>query len=465
MTDFDAATRLTRREAITGGAAGLATTVLAQTASAQAPSHLPDVIFIMADDLGYADLSITGSHHIRTPHIDSIGHEGIVLHQGYANSAVCSPSRTALLTGQYQQRFRVGLEEPIAVPDAALGLPADTPTLPGVFRAAGYHTRLVGKWHLGEPPAHGPLAHGYEAFFGVVEGAADYFLHYSVSSSKRQGIGLAEGNDAHQANGYLTDLFGDEAVKAIGAPRDKPLFLSLHFTAPHWPWEGREDAALATKLTDSRHNNGGNLAKYAEMVEAMDENVGRVLAALAHTGRDSIVVFTSDNGGERFSETWPFVGVKGELLEGGIRVPVLVRAPGRIQPGSVREQVAISMDWLPTLHALATGQPAPGKFDGIDLTPQLTGKAAPVDRTLFWRFKAGEQAAIREGHWKYLQLGGKEHLFDLAEDERERADRKDDEPKRLADLKAKWSAWNATMLPYPLESYSEPTKKSYADRY
>ena len=467
MTDKPASSpSLNRRQALGAVAASALTGALPTRAGARPPADQPDVIFIMADDLGYADLSSTGSHHIKTPNIDSIGRDGIVLRQGYANSAVCSPSRTALLTGGYQQRFRIGLEEPIALPDAKMGLPKDVPTLATAFRAAGYHTALVGKWHLGEPPANGPVNHGYDDFFGVVEGAADYFLHRSIKDGKPSGIGLAQGNDAHQANGYLTDLFGDEAVKAISAPRAKPLFLSLHFTAPHWPWEGREDAAVTGTLQDIRQNNGGNLAKYREMVEIMDQNVGRVLAALKQAGRDNaIVVFTSDNGGERFSETWPFVGVKGELLEGGIRVPVLVKAPGRIKPGSASDQVVISMDWLPTLVSLATGKAPVGAFDGLDITPQLTTAAAPVKRTLFWRFKASEQAAVRDGDWKYLSLGGKEHLFNLAEDERERADRKDDDPQLLAGLKAKWAAWNATMLPYPAESYSEPTKKSYVDRY
>ena len=457
---------LNRRQALGAAAAGVITGALPMRAHATPPADRPDVIFIMADDMGFADLSCTGSHHIKTPHIDSLRTDGIFLRQGYANSAVCSPSRTALLTGCYQQRFRLGLEEPVAGPDPKLGLPKDQPTLATVFRAAGYHTALVGKWHLGDPPANGPLSHGYDDFFGVVEGAADYFLHRSIEDGKVNGIGLAQGNDPHTANGYLTDLFGDEAVKQITASRTKPLFLSLHFTAPHWPWEGREDAAITPTLTNIRHTNGGNLAKYAEMVEIMDQNVGRVLDALHAAGRDNaIIVFTSDNGGERFSETWPFVGVKGELLEGGIRVPVLVKAPGRIPPGSSSEQVAIGMDWLPTLYKLATGTPPPGTFDGMDLTPHLTTLAPPVPRTLFWRFKTSQQKAVRDGDWKYLALGGKEHLFNLAQDEHERADHKDDEPKRFADLKAKWAAWNAKMLPYPRSSYSEDTKTHYPDRY
>jgi arylsulfatase A-like enzyme len=429
----------------------------------------PNILFIMADDLGYADLSCTGSHHIHTPAIDSIAAQGITLRQGYANSAICSPTRTALLTGCYQYRFPIGVEEPLgpAAP-AGIGVPLDRPTIASVLRAQGYRTKLVGKWHLGEPPKHSPLHHGYDEFFGIIEGAADYFRHHMVMGNKDVGIGLAQGDTPIARNGYLTDLFGDEAVKTIEAPSDRPFFLSLHFNAPHWPWEGREDVAMAPTLGASFHYNGGSLAKYREMVEAMDQNVAKLLAALDRSGKadDTIVIFTSDNGGERFSETWPFTGVKGELLEGGIRVPLLVRWPGHIAPGSNSDQVMISMDFLPTLLAMAGGDVGQaGTFDGIDLSAQLIGKTAPVERALYWRFKANGQAALRQGDWKYLKLGDKDHLFDLSKDERERADRAPDDPARLQAMRLQWDAWNAQMLDYPLGSYSEDVRDHYADRY
>ncbi|WP_260927625.1 sulfatase [Novosphingobium sp. 9] len=459
---------LDRRSLLAGAAAG-AVAIAAPAGAARAATGTrpyPDVIFIMADDMGYADLSITGSHHIRTPAIDSIGTGGTVLHQSYSSSPVCSASRTAIITGCYQGRFRVGLDEPLAELPPGLGLPADRPTLPGLFRKAGYRTALVGKWHLGTPPLNGPLEHGYDSFYGIVEGAADYFIHHTVHDGKPVGIGLAQGDKPLEATGYLTDLFGAQAVKEIEAAGDKPLFLSLHFNAPHWPWEGREDEAIAKTLKDSRDTSGGNLAKYAEMTQIMDENVGKVLAALKHAGReDAIVVFTSDNGGERFSETWPFVGQKGELLEGGIRVPGLVRAPGRIAAGSNIDQPIVGMDWLPTLFALATGKSADGTFDGLDLSPQLTGKAAPVARTIYWRYKANDQAAVRQGDWKYLKLGDKEHLFNVVQDERERADFFDVNKDKVKELKALWDKWNAQMIPYPLGSFSEDVKKWYPDRY
>lgn len=433
------------------------------------PAHQPNIVFIMADDLGYADLSCTGSHHIETPAIDSIASGGVQLRQGYSNAPICSPTRTALLTGRYQQRFALGLEEPLgANAPLGIGLPAGTPTLASVLKARGYHTKLVGKWHLGDPPEHGPLQHGYDDFFGIVEGAADYHRHHMVIGGKDVGVGLARGNAAVEEHGYLTDLLGDEAVRTIEGAGAAPFLLSLHFNAPHWPWEGREDAEVARTLGASFHYNGGSLAKYREIVEAMDQNVAKVLDALKRTGLadNTIVVFTSDNGGERFSETWPFTGYKGELLEGGVRVPLLMRWPARIAPGSKSEQVMVSMDFLPTLLAMAGGDPAAaGKFDGLDLSAQLAGTAAPIERTLYWREKAGGQAALREGNWKYLKLGGKEHLFNLAEDERERADLAADDPDRLRAMRLKWDAWNAGVLPYPLGSYSEDLHDHYPDRY
>ncbi|MFM2373044.1 MAG: hypothetical protein RIS85_2766 [Pseudomonadota bacterium] len=429
----------------------------------------PNVVFIMADDLGYADLSCTGSHHIKTPAIDSIAAGGVMLRQGYSSTPICSPTRAALLLGCYAQRFALGLEEPITA-DAPpnLGPPADRPTLASVFRALGYRTKLIGKWHLGEPGTHGPLQHGYDEFLGIVEGAADYFRHRMVVEGREVGIGLARDNGRTEAGGYLTDIFGDEAVHAIEAATDKPLFLSLHFNAPHWPWEGREDAAAAKTVGTSTHKDGGSLAKYREMVEIMDQNVAKVLVALERTGKadNTIVVFTSDNGGERFSETWPFVGQKGEVLEGGIRVPLMMRWPDQIPAGSSSEQVMASMDFLPTLLAMAGGNVAKaGRFDGMDLSRQLAGKASAVERTLFWRFNASTQAAVRQGDWKYVKLGGKEHLFNLAQDERERAERALDEPQRLMAMRKLWDDWNAQMLPYRVNGASESLKGAYPDRY
>jgi len=436
--------------------------------AADEAASLPNIVFIMADDLGYSDIGVYGARDLETPSIDTLARDGVMLTQAYANSSICSPTRTALITGRYQQRIALGLEEPLTpwAPEGS-GIPANQPTIASVLRDRGYETALVGKWHLGEPPEHGPLAHGYDHFFGIVEGAADYFRHHPVVNGENSGPGLYRDNDEIERLGYLTDLLGDEAVRRIQEIGDKPLFLSLHFTAPHWPWEGREDQAISDQLANFQHQDGGNRSTYETMVEQMDENIAKVLAAISEQGiaDNTIVVFTSDNGGERYSDTWPFTGVKGELLEGGIRVPLVVRWPGRIDAGSRSDQVMISMDFLPTFLAAAGGEVPADGFDGIDLLPQLLGEAAPVERTLFWRFKSNAQAAVRQGDWKYLKLGDKEFLFNLAEDSRERAKLQDKYPDKFTELKALWEAWNAEMLPYPEQSYSEQVKNDYPDRY
>lgn len=433
-------------------------------------TELPNIIFILADDLGYADTGATGTRSVSTPNIDSLAADGLTVQNAYAASPICSPTRTALLTGRYPQRYRIGLEEPLRSSDAKrhdLGIPKGQVTIASALRDQGYATALVGKWHLGIPPKHSPLKHGYAHFFGIVQGAADYFLHTMVKNGQSTSLGLFDGNEQISKVGYLTDLLGDEAVRRIHGATERPLFLSLHFTAPHWPWEGRKDDSVSASLSLTQHYDGGTLQTYREMVEAMDENVGKVLLALEETGlaENSIVIFTSDNGGERFSDTWPFTGVKGEVLEGGIRVPLFVRWPAKIVADSQSEQTMTSMDFLPTLLAASGGQVPEGEFDGVNLLPQLLGKAAPVERTLFWRFKASGQGAVRKGEWKYVKLGGKEHLFNVVVDPRERAVLQDRYPQKFAELRRLYVRWNARMLPYPDESFSEPVKLNYPDRY
>jgi len=428
-------------------------------------NQAPNIVFILADDLGYADLSSYGAQGYETPALDRLAAEGMRFEQAYANAAVCSPTRAALLTGRYQGRFRAGLNEPNIRFKPGEEIPASTPTVATLLKQRGYRTALIGKWHVTKVPEFGPRQYGYDHFFGIEGGAADYFQHVIVNQGRR-GDGPFENETIVKRDGYLTDILADEAIRQIEAGGPQPLFLSLHFTAPHWPWEGPDDRNRALQLNDMRDASGGSLAIYAEMMKNLDANIGRVLAALDKAGMadNTIVVFTSDNGGERFSNSWPLVGYKGELLEGGIRVPMIVRWPGRIQPGTLSQQVTISMDSVPTFVEAAGGNP-PNAMDGISILPQLTGKAPPVQRTLFWRYKSGEQAAVREGDWKYLRIGNKEQLFNLAADVRERAELKEIHPDIFARLKSKWEEWNADMLPYTPDIFSEGALPFFSDRY
>jgi arylsulfatase A-like enzyme len=417
----------------------------------------PNIVFIMADDLGYADLSCCGRRDYTTPNIDRLAERGVRFTQAYANSAVCSATRLALITGRYQYRLPLGLEEPLAG-KTDVGLPPAHPTLPSLLRDAGYATALIGKWHLGMPPKFGPLKSGYEQFWGIRTGAIDYYSHRNARGEND----LWDGDVAVHQSGYLTDLLGDRAVVTIEqcASEKRPFLLSLHFTAPHWPWEAPGDQAESERLLGSRlrHYDGGTQATYARMVQAMDRQVGRVLQALDVAGLsgNTIVVFTSDNGGERFSDIWPFTGVKTELLEGGLRVPALICWPDRIRAGQTSEQVTITMDWLPTLLEAAETEPhAAYPPDGISLLPVLSGQRAAVSRRLFWRYKTNAQRAARDGDFKYLKIRDNTFLFDVVADPRERANLKERRRDVFDRLVADWAAWNSGMLAEIPDSFGE----------
>lgn len=430
-------------------------------------SQPPNIIFIMADDLGYADLSCYGRRDFVTPNIDRIAQRGMRFTQGYANSAVCSATRLALITGRYQYRLRLGLEEPLAG-NRDVGLPPEHPTLPSLLRTAGYGTTLIGKWHLGFLPKFGPRKSGYDHFFGFRSGAVDYYSH----RNPRQEHDLWEEDvEVHQV-GYVTELLGARAVAAIeGYARDgRPFLISLHFNAPHWPWEAPGDEAEAAHVagTNLRHFDGGTQETYTRMIAAMDREIGRVLDALAAhgLGENTIVIFTSDNGGERFADTWPFTGRKTELLEGGLRVPTLISWPARIGAGVTSEQVVISMDFMPTLLAAAGTTPDPAyPPDGMNLMDALAG-GAPVERKLFWRYKTNRQRAARIGDYKYLKILDNTFLFDVVADPLERANLKERRRDVYDSLVPEWEAWNAAMLPEVPDSFTESyTGAQLADRY
>ncbi|MDM0104095.1 sulfatase-like hydrolase/transferase [Variovorax sp. J22R24] len=418
----------------------------------------PNIIFIVADDLGYADLGCYGGRDAAfgpvSPVLDRLAAQGIKFTQGYANSPVCSPTRFAMITGRYQYRLRGAAEEPInskSRGSTSLGLPPEHPTLPSLLRGAGYRTALVGKWHLGYPPAFGPLRSGYEEFFGPMSGGVDYFTH--CDSSGRHDLWFGE--EDCQQEGYLTDLLSRRAVDYVErmAQQEAPFFLSLHYTAPHWPWETREDEAKAPTVKNNLFDlAGGNVQTYRRMIHHMDEGIGWIMAALEKHGMadNTLVVFTSDNGGERFSDNWPLVGGKMDLTEGGIRVPWIAHWPKVIGAGGESTQPCMTMDWSATMLE-AAGVPTHSQYplDGVSLLPVLRDASRTFARALHWRMNHRGQRAMRDGDWKYLQVDGNEYLFNIPADERERANQAHREPGRLAAMRDAWLAWNATMPPIP----------------
>ena len=422
----------------------------------------PNIIFIVADDLGFADLGCYGGRDAVfgrvSPVLDGLASQGIKFTQGYANSPVCSPTRFALMTARWQYRLRGAADEPInsrSRGSSILGLPPEHPTLPSLLQGAGYRTALIGKWHLGYPPHFGPLKSGYDSFYGPMSGGVDYFTHCDSRGTHDLWVGEQE----HHQDGYLTDLISDRAVDWLGevapmaAQGHQPFFMSLHYTAPHWPWETRDDAALAEEVKDNLfHLHGGSIHRYQRMIQQMDEGIGRVMAALCQAGveRDTLVVFTSDNGGERFSDNWPLVGGKMDLTEGGIRVPWIAHGPAAIAPGGVSTQHCLTMDWSATLLAAAgVAADAAYPLDGVSLLAVLQDPAATFERPMAWRMLHRSQRAYRQGDWKYLRVDGHEYLFNIPADERERANHAPREPQRLAAMRSAWEAWNTTMPPIP----------------
>jgi arylsulfatase A-like enzyme len=421
----------------------------------------PNIIFIVADDLGFADLGCYGGREAEfgpvSPVLDQLAAHGLRMTEGYANSPVCSPTRFALMTARYQYRLRGAADEPISSKSkgsTTLGLPPEHPTLPSLLKQAGYHTALIGKWHLGYPPIFSPLQSGYDEFFGPMSGGVDYFSHCSNNGTHDLYLNETE----HNEEGYLTDLLSRRSVDYVRrmadpARKGQPFFLSLHYTAPHWPWETRDDSAVAHQVKGNLfHLEGGNIHTYRRMIHHMDEGIGWVVDALRETGQldNTLIVFTSDNGGERFSDNWPLVGGKMDLTEGGIRVPWIAHWPAVIPPGSVSEQHCLTMDWSATLLELGGATPAASHpLDGVSLAAVLREPARAFERAMFWRMNHRGQRAMRQGPWKYLRVDGNDYLFNISADARERANLATRDPDRLAAMRQAWEVWNASMPPIP----------------
>jgi arylsulfatase A-like enzyme len=430
-------------------AAALALGGAVRNASAAEPSapKKPNILVIVADDLGYADLGCFGSRDVRTPHLDRLAAEGTRLTDFYASAPVCSPTRASLITGRYPQR--AGFEWVIRYNEKGRGLPADGASLPRLLKGAGYTTGLVGKWHLGYRPAFGPNAHGFDDFFGFLAADLDYYAHTDANGDP----GLYEDGKLVEREGYLTDLITDRAVAFLKKNARGPFFLEVAYNAPHWPFQP-PDRPDDRRTARTYGPETGTRADYVRMVERLDQGVGKVLGALADAGlRDTtLVVFFSDNGGERLSDNGPLFHGKYSLWEGGVRVPCLARWPGVLPAKAVSSQPAIVMDWTASILAAAGAEPpAERPLDGVDIVPLLAGKKEAPERTFFWRLPRPDeqfgQKAVRRGKWKFVFDREVELLFDLEGDVGERRNLASRHPEVVKELRAALAAWEATLPP------------------
>ena|SRR5436189_2011625 len=411
----------------------------------------PNIIYIMTDDLGYADLSCYGRKDYQTPNLDKLCAQGVKFMNAYAAAPVCTPTRVAFITGRYPARLTVGLYEPIA-DDSLVGLTSETPSIATLLKKAGYETYLVGKWHLGYQPEHTPNKNGFDYFFGFKSGATEYISHTAFRGEPD----LYENDKPIEKSGYITDILGEKAIEVIKQRHQKPFFLSLMFSAPHWPWQAPGDKPVAPG-NGTEWSKGGSPQVYAAMMKSLDDAVGNVVKAIddLNLSNNTVIIFTSDNGGEKFSDNGIYKGGKMQLWEGGIREPAFVRWTGKLKEASITTQVSTTMDWTATILALA-GARADKNFplDGIDLMPVLTGEKTEVPRTLYWRiFQRRKHYAIRDGSWKWLRdEKGEEYLFDLSVDPSEKNNIKEKFPDAFLKLKNKFIAWEKTVLaPIPLQ--------------
>jgi len=450
-------------KAIPAGLIFVATVMAAGVAQTAAPR--PNVLVILADDLGYQDLGCQGSPDIRTPHIDSLATGGVRCTSGYVSSCMCSPSRAGLLTGRSQSRFGHEINWEGEDPTGRKGLPLDQRTIADRLKAAGYRTGMVGKWHLGDAPQFHPLKRGFDEAFGFVGGGHAYFCdEYRTPAGGKPVPGymmlLERDGKPERTGGYLTDLLGREAAAFIHRNRAAPWFLYAAFNAPHTPLQ-----ATSNLLERVRHIPEGDRRTYAAMVTGLDDAVGVILGQLRADGLEesTLVVFLSDNGGpleRNGSRNVPLSGEKGGMLEGGIRVPFLVRWKGRLPAGSTYDRPVSSLDLAPTALAMAGVAPeADGKPDGVDLVPFLAGerRGDPHD-ALFWRMKARSIWAVRRGDDKLVMQperkgkhpgGPAPRLIDLKADLAETTDLAPAQPERARAMQAAYDAWAAT-LPEPL---------------
>lgn len=416
----------------------------------------PNILVIVADDLGYADVGVHGGNEVPTPNIDALAKSGVRCTSGYVTAPYCSPSRAGFLTGRCQTRF--GHEfNPHDGDLRTLGLPLDQRTIADRLRAAGYATGLVGKWHQGFTAPFHPLARGFDEYFGFLVGMHNYLLHKDAEARFDSVFALdmiLRDRRLQKLDGYTTELFTDEALAFMDRHNDRPWFLYLAFNAVHTPLEvlAKYGARVPASIRDPGRRG------YLSLLIGLDDAIGRVVAHLQKTGRDkdTLIFFFSDNGGSgrrpflayNTGVNLPLRGDKGQTLEGGIRVPFFVSWPGKIQGRQTYEHPVSALDVVPTACTLA-GAKLDETLEGANLIPYLTGeKNAPSHEALYWRF--GPQKAIRQGPWKLVdwrdfatQQNSGWQLYDLTHDIGERNDLASSQPQRVAELSAAWNAWNS----------------------
>jgi len=423
-----------------------------------AADRKPNIVLIVADDLGYAEMSCQGSTDIRTPHLDAMARGGVRCTSAYVTAPVCCPSRAGLMTGRYQTRFghelnAIGAQNK----EPGVGLPLSERTFADRMRAAGYATGMVGKWHLGGTAPFHPERRGFDQFYGFLHEG-----HFFLPPPYRGGTtrlrdneppydednSVLRGETAIVEPEYLTDALTREALAYIDAHRDEPFFLYLPYNAVHSPMQATHKYMERFPDVVDEHRR-----VFAAMLSALDDGVGAVMGKIREAGleEDTLVFFLSDNGGptaELTSSNLPLTGGKGQLYEGGTRIPFLVAWKGQLPAGRIYDEPITSLDLLPTALAAAGEQPpvAP-EVDGVNLLPYLSGDGAgtPHD-VLYWRY--GPQGALREGNWKYLQLGrgGAAQLFDLSRDLGEQHDMAAERPEILSRLEKAWQAWNTEQV-------------------
>lgn len=420
----------------------------------------PNIVVFFMDDLGYADLRIDGAVDARTPHLDRFAREGVRLTNCYAAAPVCTPTRAAFMTGRYQHR--VGLESVLAPSrgNGDQGLSPAEPTLPRYLHDAGYTTGLIGKWHLGSRPEFRPNLHGFDEFFGFLGGAIDYYSHLGEDGTHD----LYENEKPVSLDRYLTDEITDRAVAFVEKHAAEPFFLDVAYNATHWPFQ---PPGLSSKPEHppgppahviSSWAANGTRDDYVRMLERADAGIGRILATLDRLGlrQNTLVIFTSDNGGEWLSNMKPLFHRKGTLWEGGLRVPCILRWPARLPARRISSQAAITMDLTATILSAANVTVRKDRpLDGVDLVPLLQRRSRPVERTFYWR-RAGAgppEIAVRDGRWKYVTQSAlfPGLLFDVVADPAEREDLASRHPHILRRLVAKHREWEAAVKPGTLE--------------